>query len=274
MRLVYVDEAGLSAPTQEPFLVVSGVIVHADTQLIAIENHLRRIVARHIPAKHQDGFIFHATELFNGGGQLFKRQRADFVGPVEWSLERRLTIADELARIPARFNLAIAMGFLDRKRFAEEAKLPKEMGIGQQTVIAHSFAYATCSMMVEQWMRESTQNEICMLIVEDNEQARSFIREVLNWHQDGKLVALTDVSTSMHFPLRKIKEDPAFQPKKPSHPLVVADFCAYVFKKILMGDERYNRFFDPMRQKIISFDEQLLLQKQKRRARRSMRRMT
>ena len=40
MRLVFMDEAGISNPEQEPFVTVSGVIVDADRLLIAIERHL------------------------------------------------------------------------------------------------------------------------------------------------------------------------------------------------------------------------------------------
>jgi hypothetical protein len=62
-------------------------------------------------------------------------------------------------------------------------------------------------------------------------------------HQDKKLVDVLDEQSLRHFPLRKIKEDPLFQPKKPTSPLGIADFCAYVWKKVLMKDDRYVRIF-------------------------------
>ena len=49
VRLVYVDEAGFGRPDEEPFLVVGGVIVNADTILNGIENQLERLIERHIP---------------------------------------------------------------------------------------------------------------------------------------------------------------------------------------------------------------------------------
>ncbi len=67
MRLVYMDEAGISHQAQEPFLVVSGVILHGDRDLNGVENQLERIMHRNIPERLRDGFIFHATEVFNGG---------------------------------------------------------------------------------------------------------------------------------------------------------------------------------------------------------------
>jgi hypothetical protein len=68
-------------------------------------------------------------------------------------------------------------------------------------------------------------------------------------------MATLDDDTKKHFPLRKIKEDPLFQPKRQSHPLIFADFCAYVWKKILMGDRRYDRFFEPLRKQVIYFED-------------------
>lgn len=117
VRLVYMDEAGISKQAQEPFLVVAGVLVDADRVLNGVENQLEGIMRRHIPAEHQDGFVFHATELFNGGGKVFRREASDFVGPREWPLDRRLKIADEIMAIPRKFNLPIAIGFVERATF-------------------------------------------------------------------------------------------------------------------------------------------------------------
>ena len=117
LRLVYLDEAGLSKPSEEPFLVVAGIIVDADKKLTAIERHLERIAVRNIRSEMLDGFVFHAKEIFNGGGKVFKREKSDFVGPVEWPLSRRLALADELARVPAKFDLPVAIGFINRETF-------------------------------------------------------------------------------------------------------------------------------------------------------------
>ena len=122
-------------------------------------------------------------------------------------------------------------------------------------------------MVAEHWMRKNASDENCMLIVEDNKQARETMRAVHNHHQDKKLALVLDEQTRRHFPLRKIKEDPLFQPKKPTSPLVVADFCAYVFKRILMGDKRYERFFNPIRHHLISFEQSWLERPRGRRVR-------
>jgi Protein of unknown function (DUF3800) len=249
VRIVYIDEAGLSKPQEEPFLVVAGIVVHADQKLNAIENYLDRVMRRHIPAEHHDGFVFSAKHLFNGDNKVFKRDDPD------WPLERRLKIADEIASTATKFALPIALGWVERSETFKIMNFPMPLTEQEKVLIQHTTAFMNCSMMVEHWMRRSAKNEVCMLVAENNDRAKRFIADVQRFHQDKRFMATLDDDTKKHFPLRKIKEDPLFQPKRQSHPLIFADFCAYVWKKILMGDRRYDRFFEPFRKQVIYFED-------------------
>ena len=248
VRIVYIDEAGLSRPDQEPFLVVAGIVVHADQKLNGIENYLDRIMRRHIPHEHHEGFVFSAKHLFNGDNKIFKRDDP------EWPLERRLKIADEIAATAAKFALPIALGWVERATMFDVMKFPA-LSESERVLVQHTTAFMNCSMMVEHWMRRNTKNEVCMLVAENNDRAKKFITDVQRFHQNTKFAETMDEETQKHFPLRKIKEDPLFQPKRQSHPLIYADFCAYVWKKVLMGDKRYDRFFEPFRKYVIFFDD-------------------
>jgi hypothetical protein len=254
LRLVYMDEAGISKPAEEPFLVVAGVIVHADHQLNGIENALERILVRHIPERLRGGFVFHATEVFNGG-KILKREKNVFIGPREWPTERRLAIAEEILELPRKFNLPVAVGFMERATFPRAMKLPDEIQEPEKTIAALVATFMSCAMMVEHWMRKETENENCLLVVENNDQAKTMINNVYRYHQDKKLDAILEDRERRHFPLRKIKEDPLFQPKRPSSALILADFCAYVFKKCLMKNPHYTRFIEQFKSNLISFDE-------------------
>ena len=244
VRLVYMDEAGLSSPTQEPFVVVAGIIVHGDHQLNGVHERLDRIRERHIPVEHRNGFVFHATQLFNGGGKVFNRNNSDF------PLKKRLEIADELAAIPKELHLPIALGSVKRDGF----EFPPTLSYREKTVYAHAYAFYLCSISIEKWMRKHKKNENCLLIVEDNQSARDLIRKVQNANQDKSFV-IYDWEREF-FPLKQIREDPLFQPKKPCNPLEIADFCAYVFKRFLMNhaDERYLRFFNPLRGQVVPWN--------------------
>lgn len=254
MRLVYVDEAGLSNPEQEPFLVVVGAVVHGDSALNGIEANLRRIREKHIPERFGDDFVFHAFELFGGKGKHFTREKPDFIGPIEWPLSRRLAIADEILSIPKKFSLPIAMGFVKRNEFSKDFAA-KDFGTDDETVAAHVLAFTSCSFFIEQWMRLNASNENCLLVVEDNDRARSLLRGMHQWHQSAEAREVFKDLGREFFPFRKIREDPLFQKKRSSSGLIIADFCAYVMKRILMGDERYRSPFGLFVKNIISFED-------------------
>jgi hypothetical protein len=254
VRLVYLDEAGLSNPSQEPFLVVAGIVVNADKQLNAIENYLENLMHRHIPPEHHEGFVFSAKHIFNGNKTVFDRNKMP--------LSKRLEIVRDLAAIPKKFNLQFSIGFLERSRLLES--LPRELSGADKTVASHALAFMTCAMSVEQWMRRYAPNEVCMLVAENNDQARKFITDSQRYHQDKKIVSNLSELERRFFPLRKIKEDPLFQPKRQNHPLVIADFVAYVWKKALMKDSRYDWLMRELVKSVISFeDDDALIQRAK-----------
>jgi exopolyphosphatase/pppGpp-phosphohydrolase len=173
-------------------------------------------------------------------------------------LPKRLEIASDLAAIPKKFNLQISIGQVERSHLPPS--LPGGLSESDRTIASHAMAFMTCAMNVEHWMRRNAPNEVCMLVAENNDQARKFIAESQRYHQDKKIIANLTEFERKHFPLRKIKEDPLFQPKRQNHPLVVADFVAYVWKKILMKDKKYDQFMRELIKSAIYFadDDELV----------------
>jgi hypothetical protein len=47
MRFIYLDEAGISR--HERFVVVAGIIVDADNQIVRLERHVASLVDKYIP---------------------------------------------------------------------------------------------------------------------------------------------------------------------------------------------------------------------------------
>jgi Protein of unknown function (DUF3800) len=272
MHLVYIDEAGISKASQEPFLVVAGVIVDGDGKLNGVKNRLERLMLRHIPLRHQDGFVFTAKHLFNGDGNVFRRTDDVFIGPREFSLERRLEIADDIIGIIGKFDLPVALGWVERATFPRTFEITADWPAKEITIAAHVSAFMNCAMLAEHWMRSRPQHENCLLVVENNDQAKTNIAEVQRYHQEKKMEQLIDETAGAHFPFRKIQEDPLFQPKRQSNPMILADFCAYVWKRFLMKDIKYNRFFEPLRTQIIAFDVNTLNDRAARRRVRNERR--
>jgi Protein of unknown function (DUF3800) len=240
MRLAYIDEAGISNPKQEPFLVVAGVLIHADKNMVEIERYLDRLVDQYIPVEYQSDFVFHATELFNGGGRVFRRNDPRF------PLSFRLEIADRIAAIPRKFGLRLAFGFVERAKFPVTSAVVHYNSLPQKAkvIAAHVTAFTVASMQIDHWMRANAPAEICMLIIEDNDQARSLMRQTHIYHQDKNQAQFMDDAIKPYFPLRRIKNDPLFENKKKGSILQVADFFAYTFKRFLMKDRRYAGFIE------------------------------
>lgn len=247
LRLIYLDEAGVSHRKQETHLVVAGTIIHADKKLVAVGRHIEQIVRRYIPEEHQDGFVFHAHELFNGRGRVFDQSDP------RWTLEKRLQIADELADIPRRFDLPITLGAIARSEFPFTFNWPPGTLDRDKTRGEYACAFMQCAIAVEYWMRrEAASDEVCMLIAEDNDLVRSFIRDNQRHYQNPG-VELSQ-SEKRYFPFKRIVEDPLFQPKRTNHPLQIADFCAYVYKRRLMNDRNYDRFWQALIPHVVIID--------------------
>lgn len=246
VRLVYLDEAGISNPTQEPYVVVAGIIVHADHQLEPLEKALNNLIAKHIPEDQQERFVFHAKDLFHGGG-VFDRQK--------WTLEKRLQIADEIAALPKKLHLRVALSWLERSQAVAAYDIPASFGTRDKSIAVLTSAFIVCVTQVERWMRQHAKNEVCMLVVEDNPDARSTIARVQRSYQDRNFIVSDDVKN--YFPFKKIKEAPLFQKKEHSSPLQMADFCAYVCKRWVMEglsqQGRYWRYLEPMKDCFATF---------------------
>jgi hypothetical protein len=247
-RFVYLDEAGISSHRQEPWLVVAGLLVHADTQLNKVYTELAAVVERHIPEKSREGLVLHSSDIYGGNGKVFDESRNP-----EWTFDRRMAILEDLAKIPNKANILVTGMSIERAKFPSFLEIPvslekerRKRG-GQKpptlTVQAHAAAYIACLLEVDVWLRKNARNENCMVIVEDNNEARAAIREVHRYHQSKSMPLTEDLKS--HFPLRRIKEDPAFQEKKPDHPLVLADFVAFVIKRLRMKDPRISPLFEP-----------------------------
>lgn len=249
LRLVYIDEAGISNPKHEPFLVVAGCVVNADAVLNGINNHLERLMHKHIPIKHHDGYVFSAKHVINGDNKVIKRDDP------EWPLERRLSIVSDILDIPRKFNIPICYGWVEREKFPKSIEILEGWGTSDITIAAHATAFMSCSLMIDRWMRIATENENCLLVVENNDRAKRIITETQREYQDKKIIPMLSEDGVEHFPLRKIKEDPLFQDKRQSNPMILADFCAYIFKRRLQGDANSERFYEQIKDNIVTFSK-------------------
>jgi len=248
VRLVYVDEAGIGSLKEEPYLVIAAVIVNADKQLREVREYLDSLVETYIPEEHRTDFFFHAMELFCGKGKVFNRENK------KWTLDKRLEIAYKIAEIPKLFNLTIAYSVQDRKKIRDELTLDDFLGSHNKKnktmmlAVEHALAFSSCALEVDLWMRNNTIDEHCLMVVEDNDTARSIIKVFQNFFQNNSLPSFVYNKFEDCFPFVTIQEDPLFQNKqRRSNPLHIADCCAYIIKRAFMGDKDYLPFLDILR---------------------------
>jgi hypothetical protein len=235
VRLVYLDESGISSKLEEPYLVVGGVIVHGDHQLAKVETALEAVLERHIPEGQRYGLVFHSGNIYGGYGKFFDRRKNP-----GWTIDKRLAILSDIALIFEKANILTVSGFVERAKFPLTYTPAPDANL---TVEAHLCAFMGCALEVEMWMRQNTRKEHCMIVAEDNREARRLIKESLRGLQDKKVAESQDPAHAKYFPLRHIKEDPAFQEKRPSHPLILADFVSFFMKRKLMGDAHAEPFY-------------------------------
>jgi hypothetical protein len=164
MYLVYMDEAGTSAP--EPVTVVAGIITHADRHWQYAFDELNRILNVHVPHALREGFIFHAKDLWNG-----------YRNEVSWSFDQRRALVEEVVSIPFRLGIPIAYGKMYRdslsKGFAglPDKKLPK-----LQHVLAFSYTVAEAN----KYIREiGAGGELGAIVAEDVHDMRRALRTSL-----------------------------------------------------------------------------------------------
>ena len=231
MRLIYLDESGLGDIAKEPFLVVAGVIVNADKQLIALENRLKEIAGEHLAPEKRKKFFFHATELFSGG-RTFDR--------ANWSKEKRWDILDQLASIPAELGVPIVFGFVDRRN----SPAPKDWSNKRRLAMDHLAAYSICVATAEAYMRENTEEcEVALVIAENNDDTRQFVKhgnDFLRWSDKIEEMPKT---LQNYIPMIRIRDTVHFANKLQSPALQMADICAFIIMRYLAQSPNSDRFY-------------------------------
>ena len=111
-------------------------------------------------------------------------------------------------------------------------------------VLATTSAYIAALIEIDLWVRQFRKKEHCMVIFEDNVRSRQTMKDMHRHFQQKSIASLLAEEDLKYLPLRRIREDPTFQPKRPGHPLAIADMVAFVLKRHLMNDPWISCYFD------------------------------
>lgn len=242
MRSVYLDESGISA--NESIVVVAGVVVDADRQWLALRQYIDGLIKDYVPPEHQDGIVFHATDLFHGSGPVFGRHI--------YPAERAHEVLRHLLKAPEIFDLPVVFGHL-QKRIPPEGLSRKELRA--EKARNHAVAFSLCATAAEKYMRQySDPNEIATLTVENNTETQQAVRNIMgilrgqNLDSGGAREFFNLVANTAEdcLPITRIVDSVNFQFKNDAILLQLADACAFAIRRYFEGKPTSEKFFSAL----------------------------
>jgi len=231
VRLIYLDEAGISNPAHEPFLVVAGVIVDADRKWKELETYFRNLATDILTDVGLDPyrFVFHAKDIWHGS-RVFDRRK--------WPLKTRLKLLTQLSQVPRLFDLPIIAGAVNRKSASDQLlKMNPEIPARTIRGSIHSQAFLIAIQCTELWMEKNTKDEVAMLIAEDNPEIKAFIQRFHEGYTNPEL------DNEDAFKSNYIVDAVHFAKKQNSLLLQIADHCSFFIKRKLMKDAHVEPFY-------------------------------
>src|SRR5271154_1266138 len=151
VRIAYFDEAGVAHESQEPYVVVGGVLIHGDTQWHPIEISANSIITSLVPEEIRSSFYFHAYRLFS--------DHKSFKGLL--SAERRFQILRDLVTIIAYYELPISYGAITRSEITKQISHWKP---SERTHMAHQLAFSLCAMGFQGWFYRESSDEVAICV--------------------------------------------------------------------------------------------------------------
>jgi uncharacterized protein DUF3800 len=240
VRQAFCDESY----SRSSVFVVAGPIIHADTQLVPVEEHLEGLVAKYIPEPDREGFVFHAADLWNNNEYFADREK--------WPRDKCWNILWDLINIPAQFDLPIAVGLQYRLDVAERIKEPLEQieekyRAKAHDTATHSLAFVDFTYGVENAMRKLWPDEVAELVAENRQEVHDSLHGVHFNMRSKKWFATEWVNPPPEFPLAKIRGAIKFAAKRDEPALQIADACAYIIRAAVEGSLDHAPFYNLLR---------------------------
>jgi hypothetical protein len=244
--------------------IVAAVIVDTDQQWKPVEKYAYGLIEEFVPPEIQDGFLFHAKDLFHGWTKnVFEKKKHRFEAGPE--------ILRRMLEIPCKFNLPITFGYvrvrevrpLDdivRRLKQDSPGVPVRVITEDLASKCHAEAYVRCVLAVENYMRVIAKpNELAKLIAEDCDPTKKAIEEahtlLMGQNLKGdRAKQFSDLSWSLQggLPLDKIIGSIAFEKKADTLLLQLADAVAYILQRFHEGKPHNRPFVEALTQGIIA----------------------
>lgn len=228
MRFVYLDEAGIANPKQEPYTVVAGVMMHIDGQYGPLQKYLLDMADDVVGKDRPKDFYFHAKDIWHGK-KFFNRD--------DWpDLKKRLRILEHILDIPEKFNFQVIYACVERAKH-----IPKNLPAGAEgrakwAKHTHTICMMSCLHQTELLMREHFSDERVFLVAEDHETHKGILRQSAILLGDPRNRSALEDNPGIDWePATHLVDEPLFAPKSGASPLQVADACAFVLSRHYAG---------------------------------------
>ncbi len=245
VRVLYLDESGIGKITNDPIVVVAGVVVHADTQWGPLASKLEKLLSEAVPLGVKRPQHLHAKDIFHGSGE-FPRET--------WDQARRNQLLHAVGSLVGEYNLPVVWSAADRGTHAR--KHPDDTP-AQQLGDIYTICAVGCFMQAEAFMRQSHNDaEVCSIVMEQNHELQKGI--------PGMVAALKNPVEAFGelepgweriMPLRKLIDTPACQPKTASSILQLADYCAFAIKRVMQGSAGARRLTGPLAGNLLRYED-------------------
>jgi len=239
VNIAFLDDAGHSR--REPIVVVGGVLIHGEETSEALARTLDDIAAEFIPEADREGFVFHAKDIFHGGGY--------FNDPKAWPRERRWPILRALALLPGEFGIPVVFGYLNKAQYVLQmpADPHPEAALSNHhaelmDLKEHSIAFTNAETAIELQMRGSQPDQTCTVIAENAGRVRQSVAMAHGIRRDSG-IASGNVPAP---PTATIMNTPCFAQKADSRPLQLADTCAFLILRRLTRQQSSQAFFEAL----------------------------
>lgn len=234
VRHGYFDESGIGG---EAYTVEAGFLIHVDKQYRNLQKYILDMADDLVGKDRPMDFVFHGKELWSGG-KFFPRE--------EWGREKRWEILGHLADIPEKYNLPIIYATVERDQFpATQPETNKTRATAQRR--RHALALLSVLGQTDKFMSERYPDEMAFVIVEDNNEHRSLLRDTANFLNNPRLAPAIEADPGIDWkPHRYIVDEPLFQKKSGHGLLQVADICAFIIGKFFCGDQRVRPYFEKL----------------------------
>lgn len=228
VRMIYMDEAGISNNGVENVVVMAGCILHMDSQWTPLRERFGELADKYVPAEHRDRFVFHAKDIWHGSGIVFNRDT--------YEGDRRQVLLD-LCRAIAEFEIGIVYGVSKKdvvaQLISDDGPVPAKV-VAQ---VCYMAALADATAYANKWIERYAANEVTSVVIEDSPEFRRYGKLAFKAMRGDEMAKVIEEIVPGLNRLHHIIDAPSYMEKADAPALQLADVCAFLLRRWFEGKQ-------------------------------------